>query len=51
MYCLKNNKPEMARMILEMEERFENKQLDRSQDDDKPQFVKKEPFIKHEPKI
>ena len=30
MYCLKNNKSEMARIILEMEKRFENKPLDRS---------------------
>ena len=30
MYCLKNNKSEMARIILEMEKRFENKHLDRS---------------------
>ena len=50
-YCLKNNKSEMAKIILEMEDRFENKCLDRSLEDDKPQFVKKEPFIKPEPKI
>ena len=46
MYCMKNNKPEMAKIILEMEERFETKQPDRS--DAKLDLEKKEPFIKHE---
>ena len=50
MYCMKNNKSEMAKIILEMEERLENKQLGRSeeQEDAKSQLVKKEQFIKHE---
>ena len=51
MYCLKNNKSEMAKIILEMEERFDNKQLDRSEEEEVKSFIKHEQIIKQEPKI
>ena len=52
MYCLKNNKSEMVKIILEMEKRFENKQLDRSEEEEGAKSsIEPEQIIKQEPKI
>jgi len=51
MYCLKNNKSEMAKIILEMEEIFDNKKLDRSEEEEVKSFIKHEQIIKQDTKI